>query len=219
MPDVSATELRRLQALSDRIGRSEDRRRLLQEQRNAARDEVKQLKASNRQLLRDLRDRTKQVDELIEENKRLASALAVAGDDVANITNQAAALVTERDKLADTNVALTGEKQDLTKQLAAAAKANGTLQKSLDSAKAQLAADEVPVLLTPDSVGDLLDDFVKQIDIGGLQINKGDIRLNVAFGSAGEATGFVIPSAAADTDLPLHTISLDLVRRAAPESE
>ena len=51
------------------------------------------------------------------------------------------------------------------------------------------------------------------------QINKGDIRFNVAFGTAGEATGFVIPSAAAHTDLPLHTINLDLVRRVALESE
>ena len=219
MPDISATELRRLQALSDRIVRSEDRRKLLQEQRNAARNEVKELKATNRQLQKDARDLTKQISEVIEENKRLAAALAAAEDDVSNVTGRAAELVTERNKLAAANDALTGETRDLTKKLSAQQKANSTLKKSLDSAQAQLEADEVPVLLTPDSVGEMLDDFVKQIDVGGLQINKGDIRLSVAFGAAGEATGFVIPSAAADKDLPLHTIALDLVRRAPLESD
>lgn len=218
MPDISASELRRLQALSERIVRSEDRRRVLQEQRNAARDEVKELRATNRGLQKEVKDLTKQIAEVIEENKRLSEALTAAEDDVSNVTGRAAELVSERDRLATANDSLTRETRDLTKKLAAQEKANGTLKKSLDSAQAQLEADEVPVLLTGDSVGNLLDDFVKQIDIGGLQINKGDIRLSVAFGTAGEATGFLIPSTAADKDLPLHTISLDLVRR-APESD
>ena len=45
-------------------------------------------------------------------------------------------------------------------------------------------------------------------------MHEGDIRLNVAFAQAGDTTGFVIPTTSADKDLPLHTINLNLTRKA-----
>jgi len=230
MPEIPARELRRLESLSERIVRVEDRSKLTRTQRDEAREEVKQLKAKVRELEKTIRDLTaaaessaagssEQIDELLSENQRLADDVATAVRTADKVTAQSAKLADTRDSLKTQVQILTAEGKKLNKDLAAASKANTTLTSQLTTATAQLQADGVSVLIPPDKVGGLLDDFVSKIDIGGLEIQEGDIRLSVAFGTAGESAGFLIPSIAADDDLPLHTINLSLVKKAPTLSD
>lgn len=230
MPEVTAAELRRLEGLSARIVRADDRLRVTREQRDEAREEVKQLKARVRELERTNRDLIKsfesdasatsdQVDELIGENQRLADELSTAQKTADQVTTQAAKLATVRDDLKVQVADLKTESKALSSEVKTLTKSNTGLSTQLATATAQLETSEQPVFIAPDQVGGLLDDFVNKIDIGGLEVNEGDIRLNVAFAAAGDAAGFVIPSTAADDDLPLHTINLNLVKRAPTVGE
>ena len=225
MPEITATELRRLEAFSNRIVRVEDRQAQLRAQRDAARAEVKALKATVRELERTNRelaktthtmedDATDQQQQFIDENQRLASELEVAGKTAKQVTTQATRLAELRDALKGEMVDLKATAKTLNKDLTNLTKSNTLLTSQLRTATAQLEATDVPVFIPPDKIGGLLDDFVSKIDIGGLEVAEGDIRLHVAFGGAGDAAGFVIPSTAADKDLPLHTINLNLVKKA-----
>lgn len=225
MPEIPARELRRLESLSDRIVRVEDRSKLTRTQRDEAREEVKQLKAKIRELEKTIRDLSaetesstassnEQISELLSENQRMADDLATAIRTADKVTAQSSKLADTRDSLKTQVQTLKAEATVLNKDLTVASKANATLTSQLTTATAQLQADGVSVLIPPDKVGGLLDDFVSKINIGGLEIQEGDIRLSVAFGTAGDSAGFLIPSTAADDDLPLHTINLSLVKKA-----
>jgi len=218
MPEITAAELRRLAALSDRIVRVDERRRTVMEERDAARNEAKQLRAVIRELTGRSREHSRTIEELEERVAGLVAANAdqanrlVAADRTAQqATSAAAKLADARDELTGKLAADRAKLKQTTKELVALRKSAGTLQKQVTMLEGQLAATDLPVFLPADKVGELLDDFVSQFDVGGLHITDGDVRLNVAFAGAGQGVAFVIPSTAAQKDeLPLHTLNLKL---------
>lgn len=218
MPDISTTELRRLEALSDRIVRVDERRRTATEQRDAARAEVKDLKATIRAMRRTAteNDRTiealqEQVADLVAENREQAVRLETAKRSEEQATTAALKLADVQDDLKGQLTTTKGNLREANKQVNSLQKKIGTLEKQVTVLEGQVAATDLPVFLPADKVGELLDDFVTQFDVGGMQITDGEVRLNVAFASGADGAAFVIPSTAAEEqDLPLHTVNLKL---------
>ena len=236
MPEVSASELRQLRSLSVRIVRVEDSAKNRLERLRSATAEISELKAAakeekrtnaaqqkvleqeNAALIKELAAAraglTSQVSELLEVNRDLAERLGTAEGTSRALTAATEKIALRRDKaeaeLSELKVVSTAA----AKELATLQKSHVKIQNQLAAATAQLTEEGVAILLPPDAVGGLLDDFVSKIDLGGLEVHEGDIRLNVAFAQAGDTTGFVIPTTSADKNLPLHTINLNLTRKA-----
>lgn len=236
MPEVSAAELRQLRALSSRIVRVEDsaKKRLerlraataqiselkstLKEEKQARSVERKALEQEIKALSKELQETreslTSQVAELVDVNRDLAKQLAAAEQSTNALTTATEKIALRRDKAEAEVKELKAAAKTTTTQLSTLQKSHDKIASQLTAATAQLADDGTAVLLPADAVGGLLDDFVKNIDLNGLEVHEGDVRLNVAFAQAGDTAGFVIPSTSADRDLPLHTINLNLTRKA-----
>jgi DNA repair exonuclease SbcCD ATPase subunit len=218
MPEISAAELRRLEALSDRIVRVDERRRTMAEERDAARRDVKQLRANVREMTARANEQAKSIDQLeqkiadlVAANAEQAKRLVVAERSARQAGLAAAKLADARDNLKEELVADRVKLKEATKQVGALQKQTRTLNKQVKLLEDEVAASDLPVFLPAEKVGELLDDFVTQFDVGGLRITDGDVRLTVAFADTGKGAAFVIPSSAAEkSELPLHTVSLKL---------
>ena len=218
MPEISAAELRRLEALSERIVRVDERRRTVAEERDAARRDVKQLRATVREMVGRANEQAKAIEQLeqriadlIAANAEQAQRLVVAERSAGQAGLAAVKLADARDKLKEQLAADRVKLKEATKQVRALQKQTRTLDKQVQLLEDEVSASDLPVFLPAEKVGDLLDDFVTQFDIGGLRITDGDVRLTVAFADAGKGAAFVIPSSAAEkSELPLHTVSLKL---------
>ncbi len=218
MPEITAAELRRLEALSDRIVRVNERRRTVMEERDAARSDVKQLRATVREMTGRASEQAKTIEELerkiadvIAANAAQASRLAVAERSAKQTGSAASKLADARDDLKNKLAANKAKLKEATEQVVTLQKKVGTLHKQVRVLEGQVAATDLPVFLPAEKVGELLDDFVTQFDVGGLRITDGDVRLTVAFAGTGNGAAFVIPSTAAEkNDLPLHTVNLKL---------
>jgi hypothetical protein len=90
-------------------------------------------------------------------------------------------------------------------------------------AEAQLKTKTITPVLPANEVARLIDGFVDEIGSGlpGLSVREGEIRLQVAFGKVGQASGFVVPSADAPADVRknLHEVSVRFDRTLASELE
>lgn len=128
---------------------------------------------------------------------------------------------------------LDATKTSLQQTLSEAKKTTRTLQKTsserealserLKLAEAQLKTDTITPVLPAKEVARLIDGFVDEIGTGlpGLSVREGEIRLQVAFGKVGRASGFVVPSADAPPDVRknLHEVSIRFDRTLPTELE
>jgi hypothetical protein len=128
---------------------------------------------------------------------------------------------------------LDATKKSLQQTLSEAKKTTRTLQKTeserevlgqrLKLAEAQLKTKTITPVLPAKEVARLIDGFVDEIGSGlpGLSVREGEIRLQVAFGKVGQASGFVVPSADAPADVRknLHEVSVRFDRTLASELE
>jgi DNA repair exonuclease SbcCD ATPase subunit len=218
MPEISAAELRRLEALSERIVRVDQRRRTVMEARDAARAEVKKLRATIREMTGEageqkttIEDLERKIAELVTANADQAGRLVIAERSAGQAAIAASKLADARDDLKEKLAADKAKLKDATKQVVVLQKTAGTLKKQVAVLESQVAATDLPVFLPAEKVGELLDDFVTQFDVGGLRVTDGDVRLTVAFAGTGNGAAFVIPSTAAEKDeMPLHTVNLKL---------
>ena len=88
---------------------------------------------------------------------------------------------------------------------------------------AGIEADAVLIATEAHAAARLIDGFVEEIGGGlpGLAVREGEIRLNVAFGKVGRATGFVVPSADAPPEVRknLHEVAVRFDRSREPAEQ
>lgn len=211
MAEVSAAELRRLRQLEDRIASTQDTLGEVRAKRDEARAEAQALRAQNRTLTRDTSKMNKQIQDLIEENARLATAGNAQIADLQLVTTRAEELSVE-------NTKLTAELGDQSTALAAAVASLATtvkerelLSKQLVVANEQLDGGEAAEV-NPEQLSELLSSFVSSVGKSTGLENVGT-KLNLKVGFSGRGGGsFVVPSVGSDPDRfpELHELSIDL---------
>ena len=223
MPEISAQDLRRLKALEERLAKAQDEKKSLTIERR----ELRARATTAEQAAKSAEKRAAEVDErlagLLTENNRLAARLDEIAADSERLR---AAGLKLRAQLDET-------KKGLREAVAASKKLTRSLQKTesdrerlgerLKLAEAQLKTTTTTPVLPAKEVARLIDGFVDEIGSGlpGMIVRDGEIKLQVAFGKVGQATGFVVPSADAPPEVRknLHEVAIRFDRSlVAPES-
>jgi hypothetical protein len=212
VPEISAQDLRRLRALEDRLAKAEDARKSFTVERRELRARAT---AAEREA-RTAGSRTAEVEgrleSLLAENARLAARLDEIGKDADKLRDAGVRLREQLDAAKKSVREGAAETKRLTRSLTKSESDGSRLTERLKLAEAQLAAKTAAPVLPPKEVARLIDGFVEEIGGGlpGLSVREGEIRLNVAFGKVGRATGFVVPSADAPADVRrnLHEVAV-----------
>ena len=221
MPEVSAQDLRRLKTLEERLEKAEGDRRSF----TAERRELRARATTAERAAKAAEQRTSEVDArigaLLDENAKLAARLDEIAADGAKLR---AAGVKLREELTQTKKSLqqTGaESKRLQSSLTKAETERERLSERLKVADAQLKSSSTTPILPAKEVAKLIDGFMEEMGTGlpGLSVREGEIRLQVAFGKAGRATGFVVPSADAPADVRknLHEVAFRFDRSLVAE--
>ena len=223
MPEISAQDLRRLRALEARLERAtEDRKSATAERR-----ELRERATAAERAARAADARAAEVDErlgaLLAENARLAARLEEIAADGQKLRTAGVKL---RDQLDEAQKAVrqgAAESKRLTRALGKAEGESERFAERLKLAEAQLKSKTTTPVLPAKEVARLIDGFVEEIGGGlpGLGVREGEIRLNVAFGKAGRATGFVVPTADASPEIRknLHEVTVRFDRSREAELE
>jgi chromosome segregation ATPase len=212
VPEISAQDLRRLRALEERLEKAQDDRKSLSAERRELRA---QITAAEREA-RAAGSRTAEVEgrleALLAENSRLASRLDDIAKDGEKLRDAGVKLREQLDAAKKAVREGAAETKRLTRSLQKAETEGDRLGERLKLAEAQLKAKTTTPVLPAKEVARLIDGFVEEIGGGlpGLAVREGEIRLNVAFGKVGRATGFVVPSADAPPEVRknLHEVAV-----------
>lgn len=212
MPEVSAQDLRRLRALESRLAKAQDERKSLTAERRELRARAaaaeREAQAANARTA----ESAERLEALLAENARLAARLDEIASDAEKLRTAATRL---REQLDEAKKAVrdgAAEAKRLSRALARSEAETGRLTERLKLAEAQLRTKTTTPVLPAKEVAKLIDGFVEEIGGGlpGLSVREGEIRLNVAFGKVGRATGFVVPSADAPPEVRknLHEVAV-----------
>lgn len=223
MSELSAQDVRRLKTLEERLEKAADEKQSFQAQRRELRARAtaaeRAVKAADRRSA-ELEDKLTAV---LAENARLATRLDELTADSEGLR---AAGVKLREELNATKKSLresSAEVRRLAKGLDRTEKDRDRVAEHLKTAEAQLKAKTTTPLLPAKEVAKLIDGFMEEIGAGlpGLSVREGEIRLQVAFGKAGRATGFVVPTADAPEDVRenLHEVAFRFDRALGEETE
>jgi chromosome segregation ATPase len=217
VPEISAQDLRRLRALEGRLAKAEDARKEFAAER-------RELRARATEAEREARSVQGRLEALLAENARLAARLDEIDKDTVRLRDAGVRLREQLDAARKAVREGAAETKRLTRSLDKARAEGERLGERLKLAEAQLKAKTTTPVLPAKEVARLIDGFVEEIGGGlpGLAVREGEIRLNVAFGKAGRATGFVVPSADAPADVRknLHEVAVRFDRsREALEPE
>ena len=212
MPEISARDLRRLEALEGRLTKTQEERKALAAERRELRAAVN----ANARRAREAEKKAAAAGEKLEAVLRENAALAARMDEIqADLTRVEAAAVQLREQVDTAAAELGGAKE----ALAAAEGRVGGLEKERDSladslklANEQLSGKGLTPVLPAKEVAKLVDGLVVEIGSGlpGMVVRDGELRLQVAFGKIGQQTGFVIPSAEAPEEIRknLHEVAI-----------
>lgn len=223
MPEISAQDLRRLRALEARL----ERARADRESSAAERRELRDRATVAERAVRAADARAAEVDErlsaLVAENARLAARLQEIEADGEKLRAAAGKLREQLDAARTAVREGAAEGKKLARALGKAEQNGDRLAERLKLAEAQLKSKTTTPVLPAKEVARLIDGFVEEIGGGlpGLSVREGEIRLNVAFGKVGRATGFVVPTADASPEIRknLHEVAVrfDRSREVEPE--
>lgn len=212
MPEISARDLRRLEAVEGKLVRARDERKALAAERRELRAAVTANARRARVLEREAAATDAKLEAVLAENAALAARLDEAAVDLEQL--QAASLEL-RAQLDSARAELEGAKEALAKaqgELGALAKERDGLAANLKLANEQLAGKGITPVVPAKEVAKLVDDLVVEIGSGlpGMVIRDGELRLQVAFGKVGQQTGFVIPSAESPAEVRenLHQVAI-----------
>lgn len=212
MPEISAQDLRRLRALEERLEKAQDERRSFTAERRDLRARATAAERETRAADARTGEVEQRLEALLTENGRLAARLDEISSDADELRGAATKL---REQLDAANKEVregAAETKRLAKSLAKAETEGGRLTERLKLAEAQLKTKTTTPVLPAREVARLIDGFVEEIGGGlpGLAVRDGEIRLNVAFGKVGRATGFVVPTADAPADVRknLHEVAV-----------
>ena len=223
MPEISAQDLRRLRALETRLERATEERKSAAAERRELRDRATTAERAAKAADSRAGELEERIGALVAENARLAARIDEIAADGEKLR---AAGVKLREQLEDAKKAVregVAESKRLTRALTKAETEGQRLTERLKLAEAQLKTKTTTPVLPAKEVARLIDGFVEEIGGGlpGLAVREGEIRLNVAFGKAGRATGFVVPTADAPPEVRknLHEVAVrfDRSREVEPE--
>jgi predicted nuclease with TOPRIM domain len=212
VPEISARDLRRLQALEGRLAKTQDERKALAAERRELRAAV----AANARRARAAEKEAAAADEKLEAVLRENAALAARIDEIqADLEGVQAASLRLREQVDTTSAELGAVREALA---AAEGKVGGlekerdSLSESLKLANEQLSDKGMTPVLPAKEVAKLIDGLVVEIGTGlpGMVVRDGELRLQVAFGKIGQQTGFVIPSAETPEEVRknLHEVAI-----------
>jgi chromosome segregation ATPase len=223
VPEISAQDLRRLRALEARLERATEDRRSSVAERRELRERATVAERAARAADARAAEIDQRVSALVAENARLAARLEEIAADSEKLR---AAAVKLREQLDEAKKAVRqglAESKKLTRALGKAESESDRLAERLKLAEAQLKTKTTTPVLPAKEVARLIDGFVEEIGGGlpGLAVREGEIRLNVAFGKVGRATGFVVPTADASPEIRknLHEVSVRFDRSREVELE
>jgi len=212
VPEISARDLRRLQALEGRLTKTRDERQALAAERRELRAAV----TANARRARAAEKEAAAADDKVEAILRENAALAARIDEIqADLERVQAASLELRAQVDATSTELGAAQQALA---AAEGKVGGlekerdSLSESLKLANEQLSGKGMTPVLPAKEVAKLVEGLVLEIGTGlpGMVVRDGELRLQVAFGKIGQQTGFVIPSAETPPDVRknLHEVAI-----------
>ncbi len=183
----------------------------------AADQGLKACKEELNQLYQEKQTFEKRENALIQENRKLADSLSKVDHDLELFRERA-------EKAAE---AIQAAKQKITAELNAAHAAE---LKGLQGERAQLESElallsqqlkqegKVP-LLPPEKVANLMGDLVDRLggQMPGMKLRTGEMKLKVAFGAAGDISGFVVPTPDSKSEIKdsLHEVTFHFDRSAA----
>jgi chromosome segregation ATPase len=210
--EPSARELRRLEALEERLGKAQLERKDLVAERKELRAAVTANERRARAMENEAAAAATQLESVLAENRTLASRLDEISVDIEQLRSESLALKERAD--AATGRLKTAEESAVAAQRARAAveKERDDLAKSLGVARAQLAGEKITQVIPAADVAKLVETLVADIGthLSGLDVREGEMRLKVAFGKVGRESGFVLPTAESPPELRenLHELSL-----------
>lgn len=212
MPEISAQDLRRLKALEGRLEKAEGEKRSFAAERRELRSRATAAERTAKSAEKRAGEADERLASLLTENARLASRL----DDIAADSERLrAAGLKLREQLDASKKGLrevVAESKKLTRSLQKTESERERLGERLKLADAQLKTTTTTPVLPAKEVAKLIDGFVGEIGAGlpGMVVRDGEIKLQVAFGKVGQATGFVVPSADAPPEVRknLHEVSV-----------
>lgn len=224
MPEISAQDLRRLRALEGRLAKAEDARKSFTVERRELRARATAAEREARAAGSRTAEVEGRLESLLAENARLAARLDEISKDAVRLRDAGVKLREQLDAARKAVREGAAEGKRLSRSLAKSQSEASRLSERLKLAEAQLAAKTTTPVLPAKEVARLIDGFVEEIGGGlpGLAVREGEIRLNVAFGKVGRATGFVVPTADAPADVRknLHEVAVRFDRsREALEPE
>lgn len=222
MPEISAQDLRRLRALEERLEKAQGERRSFAAERRELRARATVAEREARAADARTSEVEQRLEALLTENGRLAARLDEISSDADKLRGAATKLREQLDAAKQEVREGAAEMKRLTKSLAKVESEGSRLTERLKLAEAQLKTKTTTPVLPAREVAKLIDGFVEEIGGGlpGLAVRDGEIRLNVAFGKVGRATGFVVPTADAPADVRknLHEVAVRFDRTREPEA-
>jgi chromosome segregation ATPase len=193
MPEISARDLKRLQALDERLRKAQAERRELT-------SEVRAMRAQADTAVRAAAGLEEQVGALVQENRTLADALESIRADLAGAEDAA---VEARRSAEEANRA--GDEARASAETARAELERTEAERSrlaerVKAAETQLADRDIDPVVPPSRVAELVDGFVRDLGAGmsGLDVSRGELRLRLGVANAGDQAGFVVPSILAE---------------------
>jgi predicted RNase H-like nuclease (RuvC/YqgF family) len=212
VPEISARDLRRLQALEERLTKTRDERQALAAERRELRAAV----TANARRARAAEKEAAAADDKVEAILRENAALAARIDEIqADLERVQAASLELRAQVDATSTELGAAQQALAAaegKLGGLEKERDSLSESLKLANEQLSGKGMTPVLPAKEVAKLVEGLVLEIGTGlpGMVVRDGELRLQVAFGKIGQQTGFVIPSAETPPDVRknLHEVAI-----------
>jgi chromosome segregation ATPase len=213
MPEISARDLRRLQALESRLEKEREERRDLSAER---RDLRRAVAAAERAA----KSAEEQVTSLVEENRRLSEELATTAADLDQLRRAGLEAREQATAAREQLRAAEKERREAEKRVTGLERERDRLGDRLKVAEGQLKGK--PAKLVPASeaaglVGTLVDEL--EGGLGRLAVREGEIRLRVAFGKVGRTSGLVVPTAETADELrgALHEVAIRFDRSVEPE--
>lgn len=223
MPEISAQDLRRLQALEEKLQKAQGEKKSFAVERRELRARATAAERTAKAAVKRAGEVDERIAALLAENARLATRLDEIAADSERLRAAGVKLREQLDASRKSLQQTASEVKKTTRALQKAESERDGLSERVKLAEAQLKTETITPILPAKEVAKLIDGFVDEIGSGlpGLTVREGEIRLQVAFGKVGRATGFVVPSADAPADVRknLHEVSVRFDRTLASELE
>lgn len=212
MPEISAQDLRRLNALEERLEKAQGEKKTFTVERRELRARATAAERTAKSAEKRAGEIDTRLTALLEENAKLATRLDEIATDAERLRSAGVKLREELDASKKSLKETLSESSRLTRSLGKAESERDRVVERLKFAEAQLKTETTTPVLPAKEVAKLIDGFVDEIGAGlpGMVVRDGEIRLQVAFGKVGSVSGFVVPSADSPPDVRknLHEVSV-----------